>query len=176
MTRVTVAMRAPLPMSRPAALPAGFELRQLRPDDETALGQLMYDAYRGGVEDHGETPEHHAAEAIKTIDGGYGPMIWAASWCVLRGGEVVATTVVNDWDDVGETGLSFVLTHPTARGRGLATSLICRSAEVLTAAGHRDWVLAVVPDNPALRLYERLGFVAFDPRATPPAEQLPPAS
>jgi predicted GNAT family acetyltransferase len=146
-------------------VPEGFDVRRLLPNDEPQLGQLMADAYRGGVEDHGESPEAHAAEARHTVAGGYGTVLWHASFWASRGGVVAGATVVSDWQEVGETGLSFALVHPDSRGRGLGGALISASGAALAAAGHRDWVLAVVPDNPARFLYQRLGFRVFDPRA-----------
>ncbi|MCU1676973.1 MAG: hypothetical protein JWM93_1731 [Frankiales bacterium] len=165
MTRVTLAMRCALPMRGPAVeLPPGYDLRPLAPGDVGALGQLMYDAYRGGVEDHGESLEYHHDEAAKAFRGGYGDVLWDASFWVTTAGTPVAATVVTDWSDVGETaGLSFVLVDPAHRGRGVAAALIQSSGAVLAAANHARWVLAVVPENPARRLYERLGFEEFVP-------------
>lgn len=145
-------------------MPDGFEVRELRLTDERELGQLMADAYRGGVEDHGEPVEYHRAEAHKTVAGGYGEVRWHASFWATRAGAVAGATVVTDWAEVGETGLSFVLVQPDARGLGLGAALISASGAALTATGQRTWVLAVVPDNRARLLYERLGFRAFDPR------------
>jgi GNAT superfamily N-acetyltransferase len=168
MSDVRLAMRCLLPMVAPAPLPTGVEARGLAASDVDELGQLMYDAYRHGVEDTGQSPGYHHDEAVKVLTGGYGDMIWDASlWATLNGRPGGATVVV-DWTEQGETLLAFALVGPAARGLGLGGSLIARSGELLAAGGHADWALAVVPDNPAKRLYERLGFREFDPHADEP--------
>jgi GNAT superfamily N-acetyltransferase len=150
------------------APPPDVVVRRLVPGDVDALGVLMADAYRGGVDDHGETDEWHADEARKALSGAYGAVLWHASFVATWDGEVAGATVVTDWNDdhPGETGLSFALVAAASRGRGIGGALIAASGAQLAAAGHADWVLAVTAGNPARRLYERLGFVAFDPGAT----------
>lgn len=48
--------------------------------------------------------------------------------------------------------------HPEARGRGLATGLLRALLDRLDAAGTATVWLTVHPENPAVRLYRRLGF------------------
>lgn len=57
----------------------------------------------------------------------------------------------------GFVELSAIAVHPDARGRGLASTLVL---ELCRQALKRDETpfLHVFPDNPAVRLYERLGF------------------
>ena len=165
MTNVRLAMRRSLPMAPPAPLPKGVEVRGLLPDDVDELGQLMYDAYRGGVEDTGQPLTYHQDEATSTFAGGYGEMMWDASLWATRDGCPAGATVVVDWTERQVVLLAFALVVPSARGLGLGTSLIARSADLLSRADHTGWGLAVVPDNPAKRLYERLGFEVFDPHA-----------
>ncbi len=71
---------------------------------------------------------------------------------------------------VDRTGRDLMLIEisllPEWRGRGIGAALLGRLQEEV-AAGARDRVsLQVSPDNPARRLYARLGFV----EATPPSE------
>jgi HAD superfamily hydrolase (TIGR01509 family) len=47
---------------------------------------------------------------------------------------------------------------PEHRRRGLGRDLVERALREAAAAGHRELSLSVEPANPALRLYERLGF------------------
>ncbi len=47
---------------------------------------------------------------------------------------------------------------PTHRGKGIGTALLLRLLESAFSAGIRQLSLSVEPDNPALRLYQRLGF------------------
>jgi predicted GNAT family acetyltransferase len=57
----------------------------------------------------------------------------------------------------GYVELSAIAVHPDARGRGLASALI---GDLCRHAAERDEIpfLHVFPDNPAVALYERLGF------------------
>ena len=47
---------------------------------------------------------------------------------------------------------------PAARGRGLGAALVCEALGRMRAAGSAEAWLDVNVDNPANRLYERLGF------------------
>lgn len=53
-----------------------------------------------------------------------------------------------------------------ARGKGVGTALLTALVEEAMSEGHRALSLSVALDNPALRLYERLGFVAVDDDGT----------
>jgi GNAT superfamily N-acetyltransferase len=48
---------------------------------------------------------------------------------------------------------------PAARGRGVGTALLAELLARAQAAGHPSISLSVEPDNPAVHLYERSGFV-----------------
>jgi GNAT superfamily N-acetyltransferase len=48
---------------------------------------------------------------------------------------------------------------PEARGRGVGTALLAELLERAQAAGHPSISLSVEPENSAVRLYERFGFV-----------------
>jgi ribosomal protein S18 acetylase RimI-like enzyme len=55
--------------------------------------------------------------------------------------------------------LAFVITHPDAKGQGMATYLIQHTANALHRDGYHELYLAVTQGNvPAQRVYERLGF------------------
>jgi len=53
--------------------------------------------------------------------------------------------------------LSAIAVHPSVQGRGLGGSITARLARAVIARGMTPF-LHVFPDNPALRLYQRLGF------------------
>jgi len=57
----------------------------------------------------------------------------------------------------GFTEISAVCTHPEVRGRGLASQLTGLLVERIVARGEQP-ILHVTHDNPARRVYERLGF------------------
>jgi ribosomal protein S18 acetylase RimI-like enzyme len=57
--------------------------------------------------------------------------------------------------DVPELSLAVAPDH---RRRGLGRDLLEHALRQAKEAGHRQVSLSVEPDNPALRLYKRLGF------------------
>lgn len=73
---------------------------------------------------------------------------------------VPAAVVIVVRDDAHEMLplLAFAVTEPDYRGRGLGSQLIEEALVRLDAAGVRELHLAVDRENPARRLYERLGF------------------
>ena len=153
----TSPMRAALRASAEPPLPEGVAIRPLGPADERGLASLMVVAYAGTVDDHGEPPSMHEAEARRTMAGRYGEVQWDA--CLLADaadGRSIGATVVTR--DRGHLLLAFALVAPEWRTRGVGTALIVRSGNRLAARGATEWTLAVTVGNPAQRLYERLGF------------------
>lgn len=135
-------------------------LRPLCKTDAPALAQIMFDAYAGTIDDEGEPYESAVAEVSKTFAGGYGAMIWEASW-VIASIEDPATldsaTIVTLFRD--EPLLAFSITRPGVQRRGLAGALIRASARSVAALGHPHLALVVTIGNTAAeRLYEKLGF------------------
>ena len=137
-------------------VPEELTIRQLAPVDEVALGQLMYLAYRGGVDDHGETPDWHVREARRTIAGKFGPVLWDASAVACARQELLGACIVTH--DRTHLLLAFALVLPEWQGRGVGSALIACSAQALLGSGYRAWTLAVTDGNPACRLYARMGF------------------
>ncbi len=58
--------------------------------------------------------------------------------------------------DVPELGIAL---RPMARDQGIGTALLLNVIGHARDAGYRALSLSVQPENPALRLYQRLGFV-----------------
>jgi ribosomal protein S18 acetylase RimI-like enzyme len=54
--------------------------------------------------------------------------------------------------------LDNVVTMPEFRGRGVATATVGRAIEASRASGDNALFLLTEEDNPARRLYERIGF------------------
>lgn len=73
----------------------------------------------------------------------------------------------------GWTEISAVCTDPSARGKGYAQRLVRAVAAGIVARGDRPLLHAAADNEPALRLYRRMGFVLtremrFDLLRTPP--------
>lgn len=154
MTRSRDKMQLTLrPLENPGAWPA----RSLRPDDAPALAALMLDAYRGTVDDEGETAEETLAEVNAMLDGKYGPWLADASVVVELDGRLVAACVITLWSDIPLVAQLF--THPDYTNRGLGKSLLTRSINALYDQGYEELVLYVTEGNEnAQHLYAALGF------------------
>lgn len=138
------------------ALPEGLVLRHIVESDGELLGRLMADGYRGTVDDTGEDDAWHHAEARATLQGHYGSVLWDASLVAVDGSPLAGTCLVTK--DGLHLLLAFAIVIPAWRNRGVGAALIADSARALLAASHTEWTLAVTDNNPARRLYERLGF------------------
>jgi GNAT superfamily N-acetyltransferase len=134
-----------------------WPLRQIRPEDAESLGRLMHDAYRGTVDDEGETLDQSVAEARDAMAGKYGEFLGRCSFLIEDGSRPVCATVVSLWD--GRPLLAFVVTDPDHKGRGMGTLLIKRTIDALLEERYQELDLFVTRVNePAVRIYERLGF------------------
>lgn len=139
------------------AAPGAAGARAVRRDDAEPLARLMLEAYRGTVDDGGETLDDARAEVAKTLDGGYGRFDFGASEVIEREGEIVAGTIVTHYQ--GLPMIAFSLTVPAWRRRGLARGGLLRAMARLADAGYERVQLAVTCGNTAAeRLYESLGF------------------
>ena len=121
--------------------------------------QLMVDAYRDTVDwEDGDDEVIAKAEIEKTISGGYGEFLSWASFAVVRGGQPVAQIALSNLD--GVPTILFVYTAKSYQKQGLGETLIRAAAFELHERGFDQIQLFVTDTNPALALYERLGFQA----------------
>lgn len=135
-----------------------FAFRNLTADDTNLLGPLMFEAYKGTIDDEGQTLEESLIEAGDTLKGKYGNIIWPASFIAMDKEQAAAATVVADYVKTGPL-LAFVLTSPAYQKRGLGTKLIEQTLNGLHQAGIEQLKLVVTELNEnALRLYIKLGF------------------
>lgn len=147
--------RAVLP-ALAAAAPEG-ERRSLRAGDVLPLARLMLAAYRGGVDDEGETEADAIGVVRDTFAGRVGPFLAHASFGHWRDGALVAAIVVTRFEN--EPLIAFCVTEPAHAGQGHATALMAAALGALHAAGDTRVRLYVNPANVgAIRLYRRLGF------------------
>jgi len=59
----------------------------------------------------------------------------------------------------GEAYVDWIAVLPRARGKGVGTKLMAWCEEVAMAKGATRMTLGVINGNPAIRLYERIGYV-----------------
>jgi RimJ/RimL family protein N-acetyltransferase len=144
-----------LSQSRPEPLldPA-LQLRQPVAADIDALAALVLDAYRGTIDDEGEDLD--AARDFVAQSLSKAPLL-AASWLALAGELPVAAVLLCRWRE--QPLVTFVVTRPAYKGRGLASLLVRRALRSLRDAGEAQLVAFITEGNIASeRLFARLGF------------------
>jgi ribosomal protein S18 acetylase RimI-like enzyme len=152
---------------RRSRMAARVERREVAPDpgvraprrsDAPAVAALMLDAYRGTIDDDGETPQETLDLVERLFAGEYGSVLWNVSEVTERDGRIVAAAVCTVFE--GRPFLAFLVTAPEWKGRGLARAALTRAINRLAVAGDPLLRLVVTHGNaPAERLYASLGFV-----------------
>jgi GNAT superfamily N-acetyltransferase len=143
-TRVLVNLQLPpAPADHPPA-PAGLVWQALPPADYAeAVGQLR-----------GSPAAQRAAHAERLLAS---PVPYQGfAWVRASDGQVQCCGQFAR--EAEFVGLYDVFTRPEARGQGLAAGLCQRLLGIAVAQGARVGYLQVEHDNPARRIYERLGF------------------
>jgi len=146
------------------ALPDGFELRPVTPEQYPEIWRANREAFRDhwGGSDESEAAMHRFFEAPDSD-----PSLWLIAW----DGEQIAGGVINtihpeENEALGTRRgwLDSVFTRRAWRRRGLARVLIARSLVVLRDHDMTSAALGVDADNPsgALGLYEEAGFEIDD--------------
>ena len=127
----------------------------------------MLAAYRGTVDDEGESESDAVAEVERTMVGEYGQFLSDCSLVVEDdAGRLAGASLVTLLES--DPCLTYVVVHPEMQRRGIGTSLIGSSGEALRSAGHTRMDLFVTEGNePAVTLYRKLGFAVVD-RITEP--------
>jgi GNAT superfamily N-acetyltransferase len=136
----------------------GLVVRAPTHADAEAIAGLVLDAYRGTIDDEGETPAETLDMVRQLFAGEYGVMLWNVSELTFDAGRPVAATMCTVWQ--GRPFVAFMVTAPAWKGRGLARAGLARAINRLAAAGDPLVRLVVTEGNvPAERLYADLGFV-----------------
>jgi ribosomal protein S18 acetylase RimI-like enzyme len=143
----------------PTPLDGPWTVRPVRDGDADALAALMLEAYRGTIDDEGETLEGARTEVRRTFAGDYGDFLPRFSLVAHDDDRLVGAALITLWESV--PFVAFTMTQPDTKDRGLATALTGRSLASLREAGYSEVRLTVTEGNePALRVYEKLGFRA----------------
>ena len=135
----------------------------VRPEDAEDLAILLYAAYRGTIDDDGETFADATAEIDKTFANAYGPFLPNASF-LIRGNEFIRSACLISWYEPTESPfVVFMMTRPEFKGQGMGRFLLQTAINHLLDAGHTTLSLIVTAGNtPAQRLYHALGFVPLE--------------
>ncbi len=132
--------------------------RTLRRSDRENLAILLYAAFRGTIDDEGETFADALGEIDRTLSGGYGPLLDDCS-LILEQGEFLASACLMAHPEPDPPLVVFSMTRPEAQRRGLARFLLRSAIDRLHQRGHTTLTLVVTEGNtPAQKLYRSLGF------------------
>lgn len=149
-------------MAAPPPVPG---LRSLTTHDAAALAHLMYHAYRGTVDDAGESLDDAGTEVARLFRGDFGTLDPASLVIDLDSTLASATIVTRDKTRfaTGEPFLAFSMTAPATKRRGLARAGLHSAMHTLGSRGEPRLHLVVTRANtPALGLYQSLGFAVVD--------------
>ena len=145
-------------LARRVAEPA-WPYRLLVEADIPVLGRLMLESFRGTPDDEGEELPDAIAEVSRTFDGAYGRFMTDCSPAVENDGAIISVCLVTLIEEHGLPFVTFSMTHPAHRRRGLAAFLLTEAGNRLLDHGHEEVALVVTEANlPAMRMYEHLGF------------------
>ncbi|MDD5263806.1 MAG: GNAT family N-acetyltransferase [Candidatus Bipolaricaulis sp.] len=160
MTRRRIPMEAAL-VRRTS--PGSVVSRVVSPSDKEALAILLFAAYRGTIDDEGDSFADALVEIEKTFRGDYGRFLSECSFAVEEGEFLASACLVTFFDPHGAPLVVFLMTRPEAKRRGLARHVLERSMNALLEAGYERLTLVVTDGNePAQSLYRRLGFAPIE--------------
>lgn len=144
---------------QPQAVEERWHARQVTAADTPALARLMWDAYRGTIDDEGEALEGALAEVQRHFAGEDGPALDLCSFVTEQDGQALAAVLVILWEKTQRPLVAFLMTHPTVKNQGMGRYLLQKSINALLAHNYDDLALYVTDGNlPAQHLYESLGF------------------
>ena len=149
------------------ALTGSWPSRPIVDTDAPALGALMLAAYRGTVDDEGESEPDAVAEVEQTLGGGYGPLLGDGSFVVEEGDRIVGASMTTLYDS--NPFLIYLVVDPEMKRRGVGTFLVGNCENALLSAGYATLDLFVTETNePAVNLYRKQGFKVVDRVTEPP--------
>lgn len=129
----TLNLPAPLTIVR-AQHPPGGALRNPLPQETESLAEVMLDAYRGSVDDHGETTDDALVEVESWYAGESGAPLLDCSWVLDSSGAILSACLVTLWQD--EPLVAYIMTRAAWKQRGLASFLLRQSILSLQDRGH----------------------------------------
>jgi RimJ/RimL family protein N-acetyltransferase len=143
--------------SRPAFPPDSL-VRILRHDDAAELAALMLDAYRGSVDDDGETLADALNEVESYFTGKSGAPLLEHSHVCLIDGEIQSAVLISLWQNTPL--VAYLMTRAAWKGKGLVQRLLVRSLHSLGDAAFGSAEAFVTEGNiPSERLLASVGFV-----------------
>ena len=141
-----------------------YEIRHIRRDEWRLLESFLYEAIFVPAGFEGEIPRSviYDDPKCRVAFEGFGSFPDDRGVVAEVGGEVMGACWVRTTDEYGhiddETPSFSISLYPRFRGQGIGTAMMRALLDELRDAGYARVSLSVQKENPALRLYERLGF------------------
>lgn len=152
--------RIPMALSlTPQETSGGWSAQTVTPEEAQDLAVLLYAAYRGTIDDDGETFADAQAEIAKTFSGAYGQFLPEASFLIREGEFILSACLISWYESTQSPFIVFMMTRPEYKGRGMGRVLLQFSMNKLIEMGYSKLSLIVTDGNAhAQQLYQNLGF------------------
>jgi len=156
-----------VPMSlrlKPQTIAKDWLSRTVRTSDAHDLAILLYAAFRGTIDDEGETFADTLCEIEKTFAGDYGRLLPDCSFVIRRGEFIVSACLISWFEPHKAPLVAFTMTRPEHKRQGMARFLLKGSINALIDRGYTQLTLIVTAGNePAQKLYTSMGFREMSP-------------
>lgn len=147
-----------------AELPMEYEIRRMLPEEYTLLWDFLYEAIYVPEGFEGDVPRSVVNDdpRCRAAVEGFGTLTDDRAFVATKDCSVVGACWVRTTDEYGhiddETPSFSIALYEEHRGKGLGGAMMQMMLAELEGAGYRRASLSVQKENPAKRLYERLGF------------------
>ncbi len=142
-----------------------FDVESFQVGDEERLAAVIDQTYVGTL----DCPQLDGLRRTADVIAGYQAVgeFHPELWLIARHrAQTIGCLLMNLHLDVRHAEIVYVALIPEVRGRGWGKELIKRAMELAQGAGAERMVLAVDAANqPAIRIYQEIGFFEFDRRA-----------
>jgi hypothetical protein len=142
----------------------GIIWRHPVPDDKQIVANLMLDAYRGTIDDDGETIED-ALNEVQSYFSKLPDAVWLkSSWLAFINDELVCACLVGFWRERNAPLIAYIMTGSRWKGNHFATNAVARSLQSLSGGKHTE-VLAVITQGnlSSEKIFMSLGFMRLTP-------------
>ena len=141
-----------------------FRIRKMAPDEQPLLEDFLYEAIYVPEGFEGELPRSiiYDDPKCRAAFDGFGTLPDDRALVAVVNEEVVGACWVRTTDEYGhiddETPSFSISLYAPYRGQGIGGAMMQQMLDELREAGYSRASLSVQKENPALRLYERMGF------------------
>ncbi|WP_031361410.1 hypothetical protein [Caballeronia sordidicola] len=147
--------------SHPSPGQAPPDMREVDRRDAEILGTLLFEAFRGTIDDAGQSEMQYVQKVEAILDGRYGDWVCAASWNFVDYGTLRSVCLVSDYKPYGCPVIAVVATAPEYKLSGDANTLLDAAVRSLAVLGYSDCCAMVTVGNRASdRLFSSCGFVS----------------